>query len=95
MYNGNFCFEKLENEQTGGRDFTIFMTNLSHGSFDRMVFCVIYVFGTLLEFTLLIFLQKQVFAPKFNRPGMGGTTSFTGPSLWRRSTMRLSQRFDL
>jgi len=26
-----------------------------------MVFCVIYVFGTLLEFTLLIFLQKQVF----------------------------------
>ena len=32
-----------------------------------MVFCVIFVFGTLLEFTLLIFLQKQVFATKLQR----------------------------
>ena len=29
-----------------------------------MVFCVIFVFGTLMEFSLLIFLQKQIFAPK-------------------------------
>lgn len=33
-----------------------------------MVFCVIFVFGTLMEFSLLIFLQKQVFAPKVSRP---------------------------
>ena len=32
-----------------------------------MVFCVIFVFGTLLEFTLLIFLQKQVFATRLKR----------------------------
>ena len=32
-----------------------------------MVFCVIFVFGTLLEFTLLIFLQKQVFATRLQR----------------------------
>ena len=33
-----------------------------------MVFCVIFVFGTLMEFSLLIFLQKQVFAPKVILP---------------------------
>ena len=32
-----------------------------------MVFCVIFVFGTLLEFTILIFLQKQVFATRLQR----------------------------
>merc|ERR1719300_677330 len=29
-----------------------------------MVFCVIFVFGTLLEFTFLIFLQKHIFATR-------------------------------
>jgi hypothetical protein len=33
-----------------------------------MVFCVIFVFGTLMEFSLLIFLQKQVFGPKVILP---------------------------
>jgi hypothetical protein len=33
-----------------------------------MVFCVIFVFGTLMEFSLLIFLQKQVFSPKVTLP---------------------------
>lgn len=33
-----------------------------------MVFCVIFVFGTLMEFSLLIFLQKQIFAPKVILP---------------------------
>lgn len=33
-----------------------------------MVFCVIFVFGTLMEFSLLIFLQKQVFSPKVILP---------------------------
>ena len=32
-----------------------------------MVFCVIFVFGTLLEFTFLIFLQKHVFATRYDR----------------------------
>lgn len=59
---------------------------------DRMVFCVIYVFGTLLEFTLLIFLQKQVFAPRFDRPGVAGSANLAGTNLWRRSTTRLSTK---
>ena len=59
---------------------------------NRMVFCVIYVFGTLLEFTLLIFLQKQVFAPRFDRPGVAGSANLAGTNLWRRSTTRLSTK---
>ena len=32
-----------------------------------MVFCIIFVFGTLLEFALLIFLQRQIFDAKIKK----------------------------
>ena len=41
-----------------------------------MVFCVIFVFGTLMEFSLLIFLQKQIFAPKVSEEANSAYKNF-------------------
>ena len=57
-----------------------------------MVFCVIFVFGTLMEFSLLIFLQKQVFGPKVILPSWknllcrpkASSTNTLGGSVYRK-----------